>query len=314
MSFYRNMRAPNRLYNSLIFFGTPEFSVPCLRALYEANYDIRAVVTQPDAPCGRGRALKPSPVKVAAQELGLKVLTPEVIDNAFMEEIKSYATVTIIVVAYGKLLPESLLLLTSYGALNIHPSLLSLYRGPSPIETCILNGDTYTGVTLMKLDAKLDHGPILSQTRVTVENDDTAGTLHDKLAAKGAQLLVQVLPRYLAGEVKPRPQDHSRATFTEKIETKDAEIDWKKDATHIINQIRAFNPRPVVWTIYNGERLKIFKARASQEPKLTPGYFQLDRSLKRLLIGTATDPMEILELQLPGKKRMSVSEYINGLK
>lgn len=268
----------------IIFFGTSEFAVPALKALVSAGYEVVAVVTKPDKPFGRKKILTPLPVKLTAKRLGLEIWQPK---NLKIENLKLIQNWELkikncdvgIVAAYGELIPPEIFNLPKHGTLNIHPSLLPKYRGPSPIQTAILNGNKETGVTIMKVDEEMDHGPIITACPIPITDDDTYQALHDKLARTGADLLVRILPDYLAGKIKPIPQNHSKATFTRKFKTEDGEIKSNDKAQSAYNKIRALNPEPgtFVWLNKNGKklRLKILDAKL-ENGRLKPRVVKLE--------------------------------------
>lgn len=270
----------------IVFFGTSEFAVPALKKLPASGWDIVAVVTQPDKPAGRKQLPLPSPVKIAAEKLGLKILQPEKL-SAISYNLKADL---FIVASYGKIIPKAILEIPKWGVLNIHPSFLPKYRGPSPIQAAILNGDEETGVTIIKLDERMDHGDVVAQERIkNYEPRITYRDLHDKLAELGSDLLIKILPDYIAGKIKPVPQDHSKASFTKIITKDDARIDWSKPAEEIGRVIRAYSAWPVAWTTLDGKRAKIYSAEISSASEL-----------------------EILELQVEGGKRMTMKEFLRG--
>ncbi len=308
----------------VIFFGTPELALPTLQALLNNNYHISLIVTSPDKPAGRGRKLTPPPVKEFALIKKIPVIQPKKLTDNIIEQIKGYQADLGIVVAYGKIIPLQLIQSFPYGIINIHPSLLPRWRGASPIQSALLSGDKITGVSIMLLDEKLDHGPILTQRQTFISDDDYASTLTVKLFNLGAELLINILPLYLEGKITPKPQDERLATFCQKISKDDAEIDWHDSAENIMNKIRAYDIWPVAWTRYSKDSpfyqknqhdniIKIYRAEIVNAAPLTPGYFQLNRNNKTLLIGTGTLPLSIKELQLPNKKRMTIVELINGM-
>lgn len=246
----------------LLFFGTPDFSVPSLQKLHADAWDIIGVVTQPDKPVGRKQIMTPSPVKITAKELGLAVFELESLKT---EEAKKLITDlqpdVIVVVAYGNIIPPWLLSLPQFGCINIHPSLLPKYRGATPLQAPILNGDVETGVTVMLMDEELDHGPILANVQFPMTNDQTGATLSKVLSEVGAELLAKTLPGYLEGTIVAREQDHVQATFTKILTRDDGRIDWKKPAIEIERMVRAYNPWPGTWTMHGEKRLKIITAR-----------------------------------------------------
>ncbi len=267
--------------------------MPTLEALAKEQYDVGKVVTTPDKPVGRKQIITPPPVKIAAQKLSLNVLQPEKLrDNAeFFEEFKKVKADIAIVAAYGKLIPQEIFNLPEHGTINAHPSLLPKYRGPSPIQTALLNGDMETGITIMQVDNEMDHGPIISNTKIQILNNDTYEVLRDKLAKLGAELLIKTLPDYLAGKIKPQPQDHIQATFTKKFTAEDGEIklDDKKAA---YNKIRALNPEPgtFIWLEEGSKkmRLKILDAELYE------------------------NSLEFKKVQLEGGKPMNAKEFLKG--
>lgn len=236
---------------NIVFFGSPEFAVPSLQLLSrQGDFEIRAVVTHPDTHRGRSLMLQPTPVATAAHELHLDCIKSESINNELMRRLKSLHADCYVVVAYGILLPRELLNLPRYGALNLHPSLLPHYRGASPIQTALLNGDVETGVSIMQLDEEMDHGPVLWQKSVSIEHRDTSASLSERLAGIGAKLLNITIPRYIKGALLPQPQNHSMATFTRQIKKKDGKIEWNMPAEHIARMVRAYHPWPGAWTTY----------------------------------------------------------------
>jgi methionyl-tRNA formyltransferase len=234
----------------IIFMGTAELSCPGLSALADdPQFQVAAVVTQPDRPKGRDLKLQSSPVKLLAQRLGLPVMQPErARDEKFIAELRALQPDLAVVVAYGQILPPVLVDLPRRGCLNIHPSLLPKYRGPSPIQWAIANGDTETGVTLMRIDAGLDTGDIVAQRRVAIRPEDDSAALHDRVAHISAELLVQTIPDYMAGKIQPRPQSAEGVSYAEKIKKEDGRIDWQLPAQTILNRLRAFTPWPGAFT------------------------------------------------------------------
>lgn len=291
--------------------GTPDFAVPSLKALKEAGYQIPLVITQPDRPAGRGKRLKPPPVKVEAQKLGLKVLQPEKVkDNEELKEVlKELSPDLIVVAAYGKILPQWLLELPKYGVINVHASLLPKYRGASPIQAALLNGERETGVTIMKVIPELDAGDILSQRVVEIGQEDDAQTLHDKLAKVGAELLVETIPKFIRGEIEPRPQEASKATYCPKITKEMGRIDWERGAKEIFNMVRAFTPWPGAFTYYKGKMVKLTKVRPT-EGEGKPG--EIIEAGKRLVVATGKGAVEVLKIKPEGRKEISGEEFVRG--
>lgn len=246
----------------VLFFGTPAFALPALERLAaDSRWQIVGVITQPDKPAGRKQQLTPPPAKLSAIKFNLPVFQfPTLKDPSVQQAIANLQADVAVVVAYGKIIPQAVLDSIPHGWLNIHPSLLPKYRGSSPIQSAMLAGDTITGVTVMVLDADMDHGPILAQHQVNILDDDTAESLNHSLACEGADLLLTVLPDYLAGKVTPVPQDHSAATFTEQLEKDDGKIDWRMSPEAIDRHIRAMTTWPGAWTDVTGKRVKVLKA------------------------------------------------------
>lgn len=240
----------------IAFFGTPHFAQIVLENLVDSPYKPTIVITAPDAKSGRGQKLVPTPVKQTAIENNIDVLTPKSLNQQSTIDNQQFDLA--ILVAYGKIIPKEILGIPKYGFINLHPSLLPKYRGPSPIQSAILSGESKTGVTIMLLDEEVDHGPILAQHEILIENNDNNETLHEKLGSIGAKLLTKTLSDYLEGNLKPKPQNHSKATFTKHIERLDGYIDLKNPPTknQLQNMIRAFHPWPGVWTKLNGKIIK----------------------------------------------------------
>jgi len=292
----------------IIFWGTPDFAVPSLKSLYDLGL-VSAVVTQPDKAAGRGKKLVASPVKDFCLQNNIDILEPIKLDQAFIDELKKYLPATYVVVAYGKIIPQSVLDLSELPALNIHPSLLPELRGPSPIQTALLRGFKNTGVSLMQLDEKMDHGPILSQIEAKIESTDDYIYLSERLSQLGAKLLTDNIKKYLDGKFTPLTQDDSRATFCQMIDKADGQIDWTKSAQEINNMIRAFNPWPSAYAKIGQLDLKFFRAKLVDK-NLAPGEVSVEK--ENLYIGTGKKSLEILELQPAGKKKMKTAEFIRG--
>ena len=292
----------------IVFFGTPEFAVPTLKALHHEGFNVVLVETQPDKPVGRKQILTPSVVKVEALKLGLSVIENL---NDLKLKIKELKPDVGVVVAYGKIIPQGILDLFPSGCLNIHPSLLPKYRGASPIQTAILNGDTETGVSIIKLDNQMDHGKHVSQITYHVSADDTYESLSEKLAHKGTQLLVKNLPDYLNHKIKLKPQDDTQATFTKIINREDGKIDWQKPAVEIERQIRAYSPWPGCFTEFLNKRLKVISAEVTFGT-LTSKIGQFLAKDGDLLVKCGKDALSIKKLQIEGKNEFSAKEFING--
>src|SRR5271168_5246745 len=256
----------------IVFMGTAELSCASLEKL-AGKRSVIAVVTQPDKPKGRELKLQFSPVKILAEKLKLPVLQPlKARDEKFISGLRELQPDLIVVVAYGQILPQSILDLPKFGCVNVHTSLLPKYRGASPIQSAILNGETETGVTIMKMDAGLDTGEIISQARTPILPEDNSQTLHDRLAQLGAELLVETIPDYVTGKISPKPQPAEGASYAAKIKKEDGKIDWNEPAEKILNRLRAFTPWPGAFTFLAGEPkasrpagLKIWKAETVEQ-------------------------------------------------
>ncbi|SMO51126.1 methionyl-tRNA formyltransferase [Balnearium lithotrophicum] len=295
----------------VVFMGTPEFAVPSLKKLVESGYEVPLVVTQPDKPAGRGKKLTPPPVKVTAQEFGIPVYQPEKLKEN--EELKGLLEEVspdlIVVAAYGKILPKWLLELPRFGVINVHASLLPKYRGASPIQSAILNGETETGITIMKVTERLDAGDIISQERVPINPEDNAQTLHDKLSKVGALLLVKTIPLYVSGEIKPVPQNEEEATYCTQIKKEMGRIDWRRSSQEIFNMVRAFTPWPSAFTEFKGKRIKITKA-IPISGRGEPG--EVVRADKELIVATGEGALRIERLKPEGRREISGEEFVRG--
>ncbi|MDA8100021.1 MAG: methionyl-tRNA formyltransferase [Nitrospiraceae bacterium] len=295
----------------IVYMGTPRFAVPALRALHAAGHEIAGVVTRIDKPAGRGKVLTPPAVKIAALELGLSVLQPKrVREPAFVETLRSLAPEAIVVAAYGQILPKDILALPRYGCINIHASLLPAYRGAAPINWAIINGEAETGITVMQMDEGMDTGAILSQDRLTIAREDTAGSLTEKMAILGAAMIVDALPRIQAGALPPHGQDHSRATLAPLLKKEDGRIDWTLPAAKIADRVRGFSPWPGAFTLLDGKLVKVLEARAA-EGTAEPGAV-LHGDTGALLAGTGKGLLLITTLQPEGKKPMPSAEFLRG--
>ena len=300
----------------IIFLGTAELSCASLQALAgDAKFQIAAVVTQPDRPQGRDLKPQPSPVKSLALRLGLPVLQPErARDEQFIAELRALQPDLIVVVAYGQILPPAILDLPRHGCLNVHASLLPKYRGAAPIQWAIANGDTETGVTIMKMDVGLDTGPIVSQRQTAIQPEDDSATLHDRLAQLGAELLLQTIPDYVAGKIQPRPQPAKVVSHAAKIKKEDGHIDWNRPARDIWNRLRAFTPWPGAFTFLPGQPkphlLKIWKAEVVE--KSGGGGEVLSADKTGIVVGCGEHALRILELQREGGRRLTAAEFLAG--
>jgi len=298
----------------LVFCGTPMFAVPTLEKLVDAGFRVRLVVTQPDRASGRGMELAASPVKRAALERGLPIVQPDKIRSnaefrALLEIIQPEA---IIVVGYGRIIPQWMIDLPKLGNLNLHASLLPRYRGAGPIQWAIANGEPMTGVTTMRIDAGLDTGDILLQIEEPIRPDDTALTLSPRLAHRGAELMISTLAGLANGTVHPQPQDNSKATLAPILKREDGMIDFSRTATEAWNRLRGFQPWPGAFTTFRGKTLHLYTAVPAPEVAIVQaGHFVVEKD--RLLLGFAHgSTLEIMELQMEGKKRMSARDFVNG--
>jgi len=282
----------------IIFIGTSEFAVPALEKLIKNNYTLLAVVTALDKPVGRKQETTPSPVKKAALKYKLPILQPEKISN-LKSEISNLKPDLIIVAAYGQIIPKTILDTPRLGCLNLHPSLLPKYRGPSPIQTSILNNEQETGITIMKMDEKIDHGPIIAQKEITMSPNENYQTLEKKLSKLAADFLIEILPQYLQNKIKPQPQDEKQASYTKILTREDGQINWQQTAQAIARKIRAFYPWPGAWPDFNGKRVKILQAKA------------VDKKQEATI--PAGEGFLLLELVQPaGKKPMTGEEFFRG--
>ncbi len=297
---------------NLVFCGTPRFAVPTLEMLYATGFSMRLVVTQPDRPRGRGLELAPSPVKQSALELGLPITQPEKIktNEKFHAQLSELHADAIIVVGYGRIIPQWMIDLPPMGNINLHASLLPKYRGAAPVQWAIASGETITGVTTMRIDAGLDTGDILQQKEISITPADTAETLASRLAATGSDLMVETLRGLQAGKIHPRPQDSAKASLAPILKKEDGHIDFRRSANEIHNRLRGFQPWPGAFTSFRGQNLHIWEARPSSL-SLAPGELVVEAG--ELLVGCgAGGALELREVQLEGKKRMPARDFIHG--
>ncbi len=297
----------------IVFMGTPDFSVPVLQALLEENYEVAAVVTQPDRPVGRKRVLTPPPVKAEAMKHGIPVYQPEKIRNQEdLDEILALNPDLIVTAAFGQILPKELLEAPKYGCINVHASLLPELRGGAPIHYSIILGKEKTGVTIMYMVEKLDAGDMISQVEVEIEEKDHVGTLHDKLSAAGSNLLIETLPDLLDGKLTPEKQDDSKATFARNIKREQEKIDWSKSGEEIYNHIRGMHPWPVAYTTLDGTVMKIWWGEKVSSHSSSPGEITgIEKDGFIVSTGNET-AIKITDLQPSGKKRMSAVDYLRG--
>jgi methionyl-tRNA formyltransferase len=301
----------------LVFCGTPNFAVPTLEKLVEAGHSVPLVVTQPDRPRGRGMEVAVSPIKDAAVRLGIAILQPATIKNntEFRDQLVAIAPDAIIVVGYGRIIPQWMIDLPRLGNLNLHASLLPKYRGAAPIQWAIASGETVTGVTTMRIDAGLDTGDILLQREIPIGLEDTSETLGPKLASIGADLMAETLRGLENGNVRPTPQDHSRATLAPILKKEDGRMDFARTAYDLFNRLRGFQPWPGAFTVFRGKTLQVHRAQPAQYSTLTPSEIAVDGT--HLFVGCgknndADTTLELIDIQLEGKRRMTAQEFING--
>lgn len=296
----------------IIFAGTPEFAATSLQALLESEHQVVAVLTQPDRPSGRGKKLTAGPVKALALSHELPVLQPLSLRDAnIAEQLDAYAADVMVVVAYGLLIPPAVLALPRYGCINVHGSLLPRWRGAAPIQRAIEAGDAQTGVGIMQMEAGLDTGPVLLERRTPIAADDTGASVHDRLAALGATALTDALLDLPTLQANATVQPEDGITYAHKLSKEDALLDWADEPARQVNRVRAFNPWPVAWTYYGGEPLKIWAAQALSAGSAAPGTI-IKVAAEGLTVATGSGAVLLTELQLPGKRAMSVADLLRG--
>jgi methionyl-tRNA formyltransferase len=295
----------------LVFLGTPAFAVPTLDRIVGAGHLVTAVLTQPDRPRGRGQQLAPPPVKVAALRLGLPVYQPERVRRPeAVEYLRAQAAEAMVVVGYGQIIPQVAIDLAPLGIINVHGSLLPKYRGAGPIQWAILNGETRTGVTTMRIDAGLDTGAMLLKAETEIAPDEDAPTLGARLAEMGARLLVETLEGLVAGTIVPEAQDPAQATYAPMLKKEDGRIDWTRAAAAIHNQVRALQPSPGAYTAFRGPVLHVRRSRvAVAEGSGRPGAVV---SVKPLVVACGEGALELIEVQSEGRKRVAAADFANG--
>jgi methionyl-tRNA formyltransferase len=298
----------------VIFMGTPDFAVPTLKALISHGHHVLAVVTQPDRPKGRGKKLSAPPVKELAMKHGIEVLQPEkASDEHFCAQIRAKEPDLIVVVAFGQILKKKLLDIPGWGVINVHASLLPNLRGAAPIQWTILNDETKTGLTVMQMDEGMDTGPILFQEEIPVLKDETAGHLHDRLAAMAGDLMARSLERMSGNIVEATPQDHTRATYAPKISKDLCLVNWKEEAAEVSARIRGMDPKPGAYTLWEGKEIKLFASTVIDRnwEEGLPGQV-LGLRDQCLVIATGSGAIGVRDLQYPGKNRLSVREFLRG--
>lgn len=298
----------------IVFMGTPKFALPTLEKLCDA-YPVVGVVTQPDRPAGRGRRCVAPPVKQLAEAEGIPVFQPERLRTIeAIERLRVWMPDLIVVAAFGQILPPAVIELPRFGALNVHGSLLPRWRGATPVQAALLAGDTVTGVTIMQMNEGLDTGPILAQRELPIYQDETAGELEERLAQLGAELLLEILPAYLSGELQPRPQPEEGVTLTRRLQKEATALDWQQPARLLERQVRAFSPEPGAFTLWGEERLKILRAQALPEgtplPEVTPGTVFAQGSMPAVMTGEGA--LVLLQLQMAGKRPMNGDAFLRG--
>lgn len=298
---------------SIVFAGTPEFAVPALEALLKSEHRVVAVYTQPDRPAGRGQKLAISPVKRCALDHGLHIEQPlKLRDDEQIARLAAFEPDVMVVVAYGLILPQAVLDVPRLGCINIHASLLPRWRGAAPIQRAIEAGDTETGVTIMRMDAGLDTGPVLLERRVPIEPTDTSATLHDRLSRLGAEALLEALDGIADGSLSARPQPAEGVTYAAKVTKEEARIDWRQPALDIERRVRAFNPWPIAETTLHGQQLRVWEAVARpQSPNAAPGQV-IGIDEQGIHVATGVGTLVLTRVQLAGRKPTSAPEFARG--
>lgn len=300
----------------IVFMGTPDFSVPTLKALIEAGHDVIAAVTQPDKPKGRGKETQMTPVKLTALEYDIPVYQPvKVRDEAFVRVLRDLCADVFVVIAFGQILPETVLKLPRYGCVNIHASLLPKYRGAAPIQWCVIDGEKETGVTTMMMDAGLDTGDMLEKVVIPIDADETGGSLHDKLSKAGAGLILSTLRKMEDGTLVRTPQTDQGTCYARMLTKSLGDIDWAKSAVSIERLIRGLNPWPSAYTAWNGRTIKIWAADVlpdEEDFETIPCGSVVRQDRHSLVIRTGEGLLSIRELQMEGKKRMDIESFLRG--
>lgn len=298
----------------IVFMGTPDYAATALEAILQAGYEVTGVVCQPDKPKGRSGALSACPVKECALKYNLPVFQPERIKRPeAVEELRKFPADVFVVAAFGQILSEEILTMPKYGCINIHASLLPKYRGAAPIQWCIVDGEKETGVTIMQMDAGIDTGDILFTKKVAITEEETGGSLFDKLSQAGAELIVEALPKIEAGEVSPVKQDEAQSNYARMLKKEDGQINWNRPAEEIGRLVRGMDPWPSAFTYYRGKQFKIWKAQAVDggTEGLLPGTIaQIEK--QGIWIACGSGMLQVTEAQMEGKKRMSAADLMNG--
>lgn len=302
---------------NIVFMGTPDFAVESLKKLYETGHNILAVISQPDRKAGRGMNVVPTPVKEYAESKGLKVYQPEKIrkDEELIQKIKDMKPDVIVVVAFGQILPQEVLDIPKYGSINVHGSLLPKYRGAAPIQWSVINGDTVTGITTMMMDAGMDTGDMLEKYEVEINDNDTYGTLYEKMKVAGGKAIIKTLEKVAEGSIS-RVKQGDDFTMAPMIEKEMGEIDWNKSSRDIRNLIRGLNPMPGAYSYAGEERMKIWAADLTEHviEEAVPGDIIVANEKNGLLVKTGDGVLELTEIQMPNQKRMTAKDYLRGHK
>jgi len=297
----------------IVFFGTPEFAVPSLKALIASRHRVAAVVSQPDRPRGRGQHLQPTPTKAVAEASGIPVLQPTKIrDEAFLDRIRTFAPDLGVVVAFGRILPDPLIAIPRLGMINVHASILPRYRGAAPIQRAVMAGDAETGVTIMRIATELDAGATFAMRGVPIPSDATSGEMESTLAAVGAELLQPVVDALDAGRAIETPQDHATATFAPKITKEEGAIDWREPAAVIHNRVRGLQPWPLASTTLAGRRIVVRRTGVRTGAAADPGRVLSARGDELIVACGSGTALQILEIQPEGKRTMTAREFIAG--
>ncbi len=294
----------------VIFMGSPQFAVPVFKELIKI-YQVVGVVTQPDRPAGRGRRLTAPPVKQAALEFGIPVIQPEKMkEPGVFEQLTTWQPDVIVVAAFGQILRKNVLELAPFGCINVHASYLPRWRGAAPIQAAILNGDEFTGVSIMKLNPGIDTGPVYTQRKELIRDEDTAVSLEERLSFLGAELLMETLPGILLGDLTPSEQDENRATYASMLKKEDGLLDWSQPAEQLARKVRAYYDWPGAYFIKDGLKVKLRKTRNLSDLHLKPGEF--DQIKGYPVVGTATGGLALIEIQPAGKSWMDGRAFLNG--
>lgn len=300
----------------IVFLGTPDYAVPVLSTLFDAGFELAAVVTQPDRPAGRGRALSPPPVALWARERGVSVFQPPSLrPPEVVGQLAALAPDAMVVVSYGRILPPGMLTLAPLGCLNVHPSLLPRHRGPSPTAEAILQGETVTGVSIMLLDEGTDTGPVVAQEQVEIAPDDTAGALTARLFELGGELMARTLPEWAAGRIDALPQDETLATYSRKLEKSDGEMDFARTAEQLHNQVRAMDPWPGAYTTFKGATLKVLRSSAlsASAESAPPGTVVALHGVPAPVgVVTGDGVLALFDLQLEGRRPNDAESFLRG--